>query len=166
MIMVVKSRPYVIGSALGIMNALLTTHYLANRPIGASTSYPYFAGLIFKLQESQYFAAVKNSGSWELVFLVGTFIGAMCAAFVVGRFRVKCVPELWKEKKGNSAVRRLSWAFVGGFALILGARLAGGCTSGHILSGGMELALSSILFAFFCIGSAVVSARLFYGGDR
>lgn len=164
--MVVKSRPYIIGSALGLINALVTTRCLANHPIGASTSYPYVAGLIFKLQQYDYFAAVKKAGSWELVFLVGTFIGALSAALMVGRFRLKCVPELWREQKGSSPVRRLLWAFGGGFTLILGARLAGGCTSGHILSGGMQLAVSSLVFAIFAIGSAMLSARLFYGAKR
>jgi uncharacterized membrane protein YedE/YeeE len=49
--------------------------------------------------------------------------------------------------------------FLGGMAMIFGARLAGGCTSGHGISGMSMLALSSIytvlsMFAFgTCLGA-------------
>jgi uncharacterized membrane protein YedE/YeeE len=51
---------------------------------------------------------------------------------------------------------------VGGFYLIFGARLAGGCTSGHILSGGMQLALSSLLFAGVAIAAFLTMGYFFY----
>jgi uncharacterized membrane protein YedE/YeeE len=80
-----------------------------------------------------------------------------------GHFKFSSVPPLWAKLKGPSAAKRLVWASIGGFLLILGARLADGCTSGHILSGGMELAVSSLVFAVFVMISAVVTARHFYG---
>lgn len=39
-------------------------------------------------------------------------------------------------------------AFVGGFLVLVGARLAGGCTTGHVLSGMTQLSVSGFLFAF------------------
>jgi uncharacterized membrane protein YedE/YeeE len=46
--------------------------------------------------------------------------------------------------------------------MIFGARMADGCTSGHILSGGMQLAISSWWFAAFVLAGGTVAARLLY----
>jgi len=64
--------------------------------------------------------------------------------------------------KGNSVPKRLIWSFVGGFILIIGARMAGGCTSGHILSGGMQLSVSSLVFAVFVFAGLLVAGKYFY----
>ena len=145
---------------------MVTNVYIADRPIGASTSYPFLAGLIFDLQNSTYFQEINKAGSWELFFLIGAFLGALLGAIVFKHFKVQAVPSLWGELKGSSKNKRLFWAFVGGFILILGARLADGCTSGHILSGGMEMAVSSLVFAFFVLMSLLITAKLFYGNTK
>ena len=155
-----------IGALIGLMNVAVTSIYLAGRPIGASTSYPYAAGQLLGLQSSAYFRQIDIAGSWEFWFLLGTFVGALAGALLFGHFRTSAVPPLWNKLKGPSAVKRLFWAFIGGFLLIFGARLADGCTSGHILSGGMELAVSSLVFAVFVMISAVVTAHHFYGASK
>lgn len=159
-------KTFLIGSVIGLLNVVATNIYIADRPIGASTSYPYFAGLIFDLQNSVYFKEINRAGSWELFFLIGAFIGALIGALVFKHFKVQVVPNLWKELKGTSNTKRLFWAFCGGFVLILGARLADGCTSGHILSGGMELAVSSLVFAGCVLVSLLITAKFFYGSNK
>lgn len=156
-------KTFLIGSVIGLLNVVVTNIYVADRPIGASTSYPYFAGVIFNLQNSVYFKEIDKAGSWELFFLIGAFIGALIGAIIFKHFKVQVTPDLWTELKGSSNVKRLFWAFCGGFILILGARLADGCTSGHILSGGMELAISSLVFALFVLISLLATAKFFYG---
>ena len=58
-------------------------------------------------------------------------------------------------------------SFIGGFLVILGARFAGGCTSGHAISGGIQLAASGYLFMLgvFALGipTAFLARRLFKG---
>ena len=51
---------------------------------------------------------------------------------------------------------------LGGFILIIGARMAGGCTSGHILSGGMQFAFSSMFFSIFVFAGLLITGRYFY----
>jgi uncharacterized protein len=68
----------------------------------------------------------------------------------------------WIKYKNNSAPSRIFWAFAGGFLLIFGARMAGGCTSGHILSGGMQIALSSLVFAVFTFAGLLGTGWVFY----
>ena len=53
-------------------------------------------------------------------------------------------------------------AFVGGAILIFGARMAGGCTSGHGLSGGMQLSTSGWIFLAAMFASGVPTAMLLY----
>ncbi len=121
---------------------------------------------MFDLQNSTYFKEIEKAGSWELFFLIGAFIGAVIGGRVFKHFKVQAVPDLWQELKGPSIIKRSLWAFVGGFVLILGARLADGCTSGHILSGGMELAASSLVFALCVLASLLVTAKFFYRSDK
>lgn len=156
----------IVGALIGVLNALLATIYLADRPIGASTSYPFIASVIFDLQNSIYYKEIANAGSWEAYFLLGGFCGALFIAIKNKNFKFEIVPSLWSELKGKSKVKRLFFAFIGGFILIFGARLADGCTSGHILSGSMELAVSSLVFAVFVITSLIISAKMFYGAQK
>jgi uncharacterized membrane protein YedE/YeeE len=46
--------------------------------------------------------------------------------------------------------------------LIVGARMAGGCTSGHGISGGLQLAVSSWVFFLSMFASGVLAAMLLY----
>ena len=60
--------------------------------------------------------------------------------------------------------RRYMDAFLGGFLIIFGARVAGGCTSGHIISGMTQLALSGFLFAAAVFGAGIITEKLRAGG--
>jgi uncharacterized membrane protein YedE/YeeE len=65
------------------------------------------------------------------------------------------VSPIWQRALGSpSPARRYAVAFLGGFILLLGARIADGCTSGHGLSGMAQLA----------VGSTVAVAAMFAGG--
>jgi uncharacterized membrane protein YedE/YeeE len=65
------------------------------------------------------------------------------------------VSPVWARALGSDAkLRRYAVAFLAGFIMLLGARLADGCTSGHGLSGTAQLA----------VGSLVAVAAMFAGG--
>ena len=63
----------------------------------------------------------------------------------------------------TTRARRDVDAFAGGFLILFGARLAGGCTSGHVLSGVSQLAISGMVFAAGVFASGIVVARSLYG---
>lgn len=48
--------------------------------------------------------------------------------------------------------------FLGGFLLLFGARFAGGCTSGHIMSGMMQSSVSGYVFAGVVFAVAIPTA--------
>ena len=153
----------------GILMALLVLFTFsiwgADRPIGASTYVPYFAGLIFGLdpQHYEYLQEIERDGAWEGVMLIGVFLGGLfMSLFVTKTFHFRVLPALWKERKNHSVASRLFWSFTSGFVMIVGARLAGGCTSGHFLSGASQIAVSGLIFGGVVMATLVITGRLFY----
>ena len=61
---------------------------------------------------------------------------------------------------------RYAMAFVGGVILMFGARLAGGCTSGHGISGSLQLAISGWTFFIAVFVAGIVTAFSLYGKVR
>jgi uncharacterized membrane protein YedE/YeeE len=150
------------GIALAILNVIVFGGYATNRPIGASTTFPYLADLLTGVTNNTYFEKIQKPGNWELIFLTGSFLAGLIISLIKKDFKIKAVHSNWEKHKGGSVGNRLIWAFIGGFLLIFGARMAGGCTSGHIISGGMQLAISSLVFAVFVFAGLLITGKLFF----
>lgn len=148
----------------GIGIALLNTFVFqyADRPIGASTFFPYVADNISGVVNNDYFKQISKSGSWEVLFLAGGLLSGLLISMLRKEFKIRMIHDNWKKYKGDSFGKRAFWSFIGGFILIFGARMAGGCTSGHVISGGMQLAASSLLFALFVFAGLLFTGRFFY----
>ena len=137
----------------------------ADRPIGASTYVPYFADIVFDLdpEKYSYLKHIEKPGAWEGVMLLGALFGGfVTSVFITKSFRFSLIPTGWKKYKNNSVVSRLLWSFISGFVMIIGARLAGGCTSGHFMSGMSQMAISSMIFGAVVLVVVIVTGRLFY----
>ena len=153
------------GILMSLLLLLTFSIFGADRPIGASTYVPYLAGVIFNLdpEKYSYLQEIKNPASWEGTMLLGALFGGFVTSiFITKTFRLTLVPSGWKQYKNNSVVSRLLWSFVSGFMLILGARLAGGCTSGHFMSGMSQLAMSAMVFGGVVMVTLLITGRLFY----
>ncbi len=74
--------------------------------------------------------------------------------------RLEMVPATWP-----SPARRFAAAFVGGAIEMYGARLAGGCVSGHGISGTLQLALSSWVFTILMFATAILLGSSLYSED-
>jgi uncharacterized membrane protein YedE/YeeE len=148
------------GIGLAVLNTFV--FFYADRPIGASTFFPYVADNIFGVVNNDYFKQISKPGSWEVNFLAGGFLSGLVISLLRKDFKIRMIHDNWEKYKGNSFGKRAMWAFFGGFILIFGARMAGGCTSGHILSGGMQLAASSLLFAVFVFAGLLATGKFFY----
>jgi hypothetical protein len=147
---------------LAILNSIVFLTSVTNRPIGASTTYPYLADLMSGLTANEYYTKIETPGHWELIFLGGAFLAGIIISLIRKDFKLTMVHSGWEKYKGNSKVNRAIWAFIGGFILIFGARMAGGCTSGHVISGGMQVAISSLVFAVFVFAGLLATGRVFY----
>jgi uncharacterized membrane protein YedE/YeeE len=135
---------------------------LIETALGASSSYVTVAGIIaswidpsiLKVDYVARHVAATGKNWWQVALVVGIAIGAFISMKLSGARRYSISP-IWQRALGSSSpVKRYAVAFVGGFILLLGARLADGCTSGHGLSGMAQLA----------VGSTVAVAAMFAGG--
>jgi uncharacterized membrane protein YedE/YeeE len=150
------------GIALAVLNSIVFLSSFADRILGASTAYPYLADLFTGKTQNDYFTKIQVPGHWEVLLLTGAFISGIAISLLRKEFKFTIIHSNWKKYKGNSVSKRLIWSFIGGFILIIGARMAGGCTSGHILSGGMQLSLSSLSFAIFVFAGLLITGKYFY----
>ena len=161
-----RRLPWWLGGILMSLLLLFTfSVFGADRPIGASTYVPYYAGILFAMDPDQYtyLQEIEKPGAWEGVMLLGVLVGGLVTSiFITKSFRLSIRPTAWKVYKNNSVKSRLVWSFVSGFFLIVGARLAGGCTSGHFLSGMSQTAFSSMIFGGVVLVTLLVTGRLFY----
>lgn len=158
--------PYIVGACIGVLSWL--TFYFSDKPIGASSFYASVAGFIGKLfakrhiESLAYFKENPPRVGWEFVFVLMAIVGAGVAALTGGEFVNEWIPPMWEERFGDGIALRASVAFGGGILMAFGARLAGGCTSGHGISGTMQLNVGSwIAVICFFIGGIVVAFPLF-----
>ena len=158
--------PYATGVAIGILSWF--AFLLMGKGLGASSSFVKTSGMIEKAfsgekaRQKAYYQVVSpgiNSG-WMLV--AGIIGGAFLSAKLSGDFHLTAVPILWEKMFGDNALIRIIVAFIGGITLIIGARWSGGCTSGHGITGTLQLAVSSwiSLVAFF-IGGVITAYIIF-----
>src|SRR5699024_5234202 len=68
--------------------------------------------------------------------------------------------ESCKVDTNKSFIKKYLPNFIGGFLLLYGARLADGCTSGHMMSGMMQSSLSGYVFAGVVFAVAIPTAIL------
>jgi len=172
-------NPYVVGALIGVLSWI--TFLTMDKALGTSSSMVHVAGLIESITgnadkvsgpaANSYFAKEINAKTpmfdWQVFLVIGVFIGAMISSRLSGDRSTECVPGLWTWRFGPSKTTRYGAAFVGGAVMLFGARMAGGCTSGHGISGGLQLAVSSWTFFVAMFASGVAMAfGLFGKGGR
>jgi len=168
-----KSRwnPYLVGVGIGILS--WAAFAVSGHPIGMSTSLSAASGacaLPFLgadgVAKNAYWAKTSPKWDYGMLFLVSTAAGALVSSLVSRSFKLETVPEVWRERYGASPAKRLLAAFAGGVIILYGARMAGGCTSGHGISGSLQLALSSWVFFVVMFVSGIVTAGVMFGFGR
>lgn len=112
----------------------------------------------------KYARAVANPLNYSFVFVVAMMAGGFLSVMARGGLdrAERTMPVLWRANFGDSPAKRYIAAFVGGFVVLYGARLAGGCTSGHMMSGMMQTALSGYIFAAGAFAAAVPVSLLMF----
>lgn len=162
-----KSRSYLIGAGIGVLSWVVFT--VVNAPIGITTALSEASGAAAMpiigaeaVASNPYWAKTIPAWDYGTLFLVGTFLGALISALVTKTFKWEVVPSTWSERFGGKVMPRFVAAFIGGVLAMYGARLAGGCTSGHGISGSLQLAVSSWTFFLVMFASGVVTAKLLF----
>ena len=177
------------GIALALIFLLAT---MLVKPIGVSTQFVILDGAVWNALSGDLVVAdaeakhgyssrnayLNKSGgkyaksaaeplNYSFVFVLCMALGGLIAARMQGE-----EPRAGEGEQEQPAAflrpsaRRYLLAFVGGFLVLVGARLAGGCTSGHMMSGMMQTSVSGYLFALGAFAAAIPTAILFYRRDR
>jgi uncharacterized protein len=152
--------PYVGGILIGLLQ--IPAFLIIETALGASSSYvtvgAALTGLIdpslLKIEYVAKHIAANAKNLWQVALVAGVALGAFASMKMSGATRASISP-IWTKALGSSSGRlRCAVAFAGGFLMLLGARIADGCTSGHGLSGMAQLS----------VGSTIAVAAMFAGG--
>jgi len=163
----------VAGIALGLLLTLATSLVT---PLGVSTQFVVSEAVVAHkvapefAEKNQYLAKYGEKENWGVgygwMLVFGMFVGGGICAQV---FRAKqpeqdkgSMPSMWVQTFGASQAKRFGAAFLGGTLLLFGARLAGGCTSGHMISGISQLAVSSFIFGVVTFSAGILMAKFLY----
>lgn len=164
--------PYAVGAGIGVLSWIVFA--VVDAPIGITTALSEVSGAAAMpilgsetVATNSYWSKTVPAWDYGMLFLIGTLLGAFIASLAAGSFRLEAVPEVWRERFGASKVKRYAAAFLGGIVIMYGARLAGGCTSGHGISGGLQLAVSSWTFLAVMFATGLGTTALLYSkGNR
>ena len=148
--------PEAAGAGLGLV--YIFSLWFTHRVPGASGTFFSIAAIVGKPltasnPSNQFFATIfppiTNGLDWQAYLLIGLFFGALVSVLLAGKFKITLIPaenDQWKKVYGPSVAKRWAIAFTGGILIQIGAGIAGGCTSGLALAGGVQLSPAAFLF--------------------
>ncbi|MCK5902542.1 MAG: YeeE/YedE family protein [Cocleimonas sp.] len=154
---------YVIAAWLGglLLGWFIVLHFIIlGRGAGSSTGY---ACLVKK--------ASNNLGKYGVLdplkffFILGLPLGGLIHALVVQQhFSWSFDMGMYETVLPDSDALKIAVLVLGGAFLGFGSRMAGGCTTGHVLAGGSVLNKASLVAGVIFFVSALVTVQLLFLG--
>ncbi len=131
------------GLSIGVGVALLfvTTGRLGGASTVFSATWSWFSRLPFFQQSS-----LRGSRNWRVIYALGMLLGGVLYV------------ALGLPVEGSQV--SLGRLIVGGLLVGFGARLGGGCTSGHGICGMASLSVGSMLMVVVFLSTAIMTALL------
>jgi len=157
--------PYVAGAIIGLLQ--IPTFLLMDTALGASSSYVTVAAHIASVFDSRV-AEIKYLAShmwgaknwWQVAVVGGIAVGAYLS-MRLSNARRQVISPVWARATGATTLAaRAPLAFLAGFIMLFGARIAGGCTSGHGISGMAQLSAGSTLAVAAMFAGGILTATL------
>lgn len=165
---------YVAGPLIGLFPALLLL--VGNKLFGVSSNLRHTCSAVYPGSIAYFRYDFRREGGWNLVFALGILVGGFIAGAwlrnpdpvaIAARTKADLLALGIRDFTGLVPVDVFSWASLlsvrgwaviggGGFLVGFGTAYAGGCTSGHGLSGVADLQGPSLLalLGFFAGGLA------------
>ncbi|MEE4244374.1 MAG: YeeE/YedE thiosulfate transporter family protein [Kangiellaceae bacterium] len=114
----------------------------------------------------KYAKNVEEPVNYGLVLVLSMLVGGFLSAKLQKNKLSKEDSEAPQVFRATGKSNRYIYTFLGGVLTLFGARLAGGCTSGHMMSGMMQTSLSGYLFAAGAFAAGIPLAILFYKAKK
>lgn len=167
---------YVAGPLIGLIVPLLLL--LAGREFGISSSLQHICAATLPGGAEYFRYDWKRKGLWNIVFVTGVLVGGFVAGWLLPNPDPVAIADSTRAALAAMGIRDfhglvpadlIGWSalltlrgfvavVVGGFLVGFGARYAGGCTSGHAITGLATLQPASMLaVAGFFAGGLVVA---------
>lgn len=139
------------GILIGLTVPLL--YILAGKGFGISTSFQQLGSMCAPNSKLEYLSKHdRKANLWTLVFAIGIALGAFIATNFLSDDPAQLLPQTFDTVGG--AIKLL----VGGYLIGFGTRYAGGCTSGHSITGISNLNWPSLVATvFFFVGGLAVT---------
>jgi uncharacterized membrane protein YedE/YeeE len=139
------------GILIGLTVPLL--YFLTGQGFGISTSFQQIGAMCSPASKLSYLKDFdRRKGMWTLMFATGIAIGGYVANQFLSATPVEFLPESFMNVGGGIKL------FVGGILIGFGTRYAGGCTSGHAITGIANLNWPSLVATiFFFVGGLGVT---------
>jgi len=167
--------PYVAGILLGVIGLLAVL--LANALLGASGAFESFVGWVGKnlnlsIFNNTYWGTALGRAmpimrpeiTWSVILLVGTIFGGTIGALTSHTFKFRWNDDAqWKRIFGPQPWKRFVIGFFGAALLEYADGIAGGCTSGLAISGGMTFTPAAFLFIGGMFVSGIITLLIVYG---
>ena len=176
-----KSNTWIKGAIILGLSFFLAVFLV--KPIGVSTEFSVFSGIIqssidkniitvdnsresgykstnvyYDKNDGEIAKKIKEPINYGNIFVLSIPVGSFIGYLLLRNKRIKRKEDEQNENcklgRNNPFINTYLIPFVGGFILLFGARMADGCTSGHMMSGMMQGSISGYVFAaaVFAVG--------------
>lgn len=169
------------------LGAVFFLAVLLVKPIGVSTQFSVLSGILhsaldenvitensqrktgyestnayYDKNDGQLARSIKHPWNYDFVFVLAIPIGAYAAYAANHKKHRLEMSDVGQDptQPRQSFWRRYVPSFLGGFIILYGARMADGCTSGHMMSGMMQGSISGYIFAAAAFAVAIPVAIL------
>jgi len=107
---------------------------------------------------------LDDTTAWRAAMVLGLFAGAAASAMQSGSFRNVPVTPLWQAAFPSGLKTRAGAVLAGGFLIMFGALLGGGCTTGQFMAGFPTLSVGSFAMGLTFFGAGMATAFVLYWG--
>ena len=171
---------YISGPLIALIMLLLI---MVGKNFGMSSNLRTLCTICGAGKASDFFKFDWKTQKWNLIVVLGTIIGGFLASnylsadtsVAISKNTIQSLQSLGIESAGEaylptelfsieslSSFKNLAILFIGGLLVGFGTRYAGGCTSGHAISGLSNLQLPSLIAVIgFFIGGLIMVHLLF-----
>jgi len=158
--------PYAVGVGMGILSWF--TFLLSDKYLSCSTALSRLSGMLEKsirgkdVEKKEYYQKTALVIDWQVMLVFGIAIGAFLSSIFSGSFQFEMMPSGWAAHFGNTPFLRFIVSLIGGILMGIGSRWANGCTSGHGISGTLQMAISSWIAVICLFIAGIVMSMIIY----